>query len=269
MKPIDFDNLFDEYLNDYLSQVLGKVKPDEIEKKIPVKYIEWLTTELDVLDGKTPKDFIENLRATGAFSAYLKSYVDNDMEISSIVAESCTAEDIPTLIDIVKNYPEYACPACAIIKDIKSTQADKVILDIVLNPESEPALVDIAVEMLSDGTHPGIVDDILAVIDDMDDLTQRNLVDILYRYPGNNRIYEWIVRLWRREIELKHIYCAYLGSYGNPDAIDLLLDYADNTIMDYYEFMELRNAVERLGGEMPQKEYQVIKRGQNEVVGTI
>ena len=264
-KAIDFDKLFDDYVNDYLTEVLGKIKPEEIEKKIPVKYIEWLTTECEELGGKTPKQFIDELRETGKFGEYLMSYVEEDKDISSIIAESCTGEDIPVLIDIVRNYPEYACPACAIIKDIKSTEADKVILDIVLNPESEPALVDIAVEMLSDGTHPQIVDDILNVIDDMDDLTQRNLVDILYRYKGNSRIYDWIVKLWRREIEQRHIYCSYLGSYGNPDAIELLLDYADNAIMDYYEFIELRNAVEMLGGEMPKKEYQVIKRGQDDV----
>ena len=267
IKHIDFDKLFDDYVNEYLTSVLGKIKPEEIEKKIPAKYIEWLTTESEELDGITPKQFIDGLRDSGNFGAYLKSYVDAGEDISSIIAESCTAEDIPVLIDIVRNYPDYACPACAIIKDIKSTEADKVVLGIVLNPESEPALVDIAVEMLSDGTHPEIVDDILRVIDDMDDLTQRNLVDILYRYKGNNRIYEWIVRLWRREIELRHIYCSYLGSYGNPDAIELLLDYADNAIMDYYGFIELRNAVEMLGGEMPKKEYQVIKRGQDGIVG--
>ena len=267
MKPIDFDTLFDNYVNEYLSDVLGKIKPEEIEKQIPVKYIEWYTTPCDELDGLTPKSFIEGIRKKGEFSKYLKSYVDADMDISSIIAESCNHEDIPALVEIVLNYPEYACPAIAIIKDIKSTEADKVVLDIILNPESESALVDICVEMLADGTHPEIVDEILKVIDDMDDLTQRNLVDILYRYPGNSRIYDWIVKLWRREIELKHIYCSYLGSYGNPDAIELLLDYADNAIMDYYEFIELRNAVERLGGEMPKKEYQVIKRGHDGTVG--
>lgn len=267
MKPIDFDTLFDNYVNEYLTSVLGKIKPEEIEKQIPVKYIEWLTTECDELDGATPKDFIESLRDSGKYGEYILSYVKAGEDISSIIAESCTAEDIPVLIDIIRNYPDYACPACAIIKDIKSTEADKVVLDIILNPESEPALVDIAVEMLSDGTHPEIVDDILKVIDDVDDLTQRNLVDVLYRYKGNSQIYAWIVKLWRRDIENRHIYCSYLGSYGNPDAIELLLDYADNAIMDYYEFMELRNAVEMLGGEMPKKEYQVVKRGQDGMVG--
>lgn len=262
-KAIDFDALFNEYLEEYLAEVMGKVKPDEIERKIPAKYIEWLTEPTEKLDGLSPKDFVDKLKADGKLGEYLLSYVEKGEDISGLIAENCGENEADVLIDVINKYPDYACPACAILKDTGSTKGDKVLLSLILSPDSDPALVDIAVETLSDGTHEKIVPEILKVIDDMDEVTQRNLVDVLYVYKGDERIYNWIVKLFERESEMRAIYCNYLGKYGNPDAVELLLDYADKHIMDYYEFMELRNAVEMLGGEMEKdKKYQVVKRGQ-------
>ncbi len=263
MKTVDFDALFDKYLEKYLAGVMGKMKPDAIERTIPAKYIEWLTEPEAELGGASPKDFVDNLKAEGKLGEYLMGYIQNGEEISGLIAENCTENEVDTLISIIKDYPDYAPPACAILKDTGSKKGDKLLVDIISSPDSDPALVELAIEMLSDGTHPEVVPDILSRIDDVDEVTQRNFVDVLYVYPGNDRIYSWIVKLFEREDEMRHIYCNYLGKYGNEEAIELLLDYADKHIMDYYEFMELRNAVEMLGGEMDKdKKYQVVKRGQ-------
>ncbi len=261
-KTIDFDKLFDDFLNNYLSETLGKISADKIEQEIPAKYVKWLNTQSSELGGKTPQGFIDDLKSNGKLGEYVLQYVKDGEDISSMIAEACGEDEVDVLMDIIKNYPEYACPACSILKDISTTKADKLLLDVILNPESQSELVDMAIETLSDGTHENIVNDILNVMDEVDDITQRNLIDVLYVYTGNTRIYEWLVKIFTREDENRALYCAYLGSYGNPDAIDVLLSYADDSIMDYYEFMELRNAVERLGGEMPKdKKYQVIKKG--------
>ncbi len=263
IKAIDFDALFNEFLEDYLKEVMGKVKPDEIEKKIPAKYIEWLTEPCEKLDGLSPKAFVDKLKEENKLGEYLMTYIENNEDISGLIAESCGENEADTLIKIMKEYPDYAHVACSILKDTGSKKGDKYLLNIILSPECDSALVDIAVETLSDGTHPEIVHDILANIDDVDEITQRNLVDVLYVYKGDERIYNWIVKLFERESEMRAIYANYLGKYGNEDAVELLLDYADKHIMDYYEFMEIRNAVEMLGGEMDKdKKYQVVKRGQ-------
>lgn len=262
-KAIDFDALFNEYLEGYLAEVMGKVKPDEIERKIPAKYIEWLTEPLTALDGLSPMAFVDKLKEENKLGEYLLSYVEKGEDISGLIAENCGENETEVLVDIMNKYPDYACPCCAILKDTGSKAGDKALLAIILSPDSDPALVDIAVEALSDGTHEEIVPEILKVIDDMDEVTQKNLVDVLYVYKGEERIYNWLVKLFEREEEMRAVYCNYLGKYGNPDAIELLLDYADKHIMDYYEFMELRNAVEMLGGEMDKdKKYQVVKRGE-------
>jgi len=43
------------------------------------------------------------------------------------------------------------------------------------------------------------------------------------------------------------LYANYLGQYGDERAIDILLEAAKTC--DYISFLEIRNAVEQLGGE--------------------
>jgi len=150
IKNVDFDKLFDDFLNDYLAETLGKVKPEAIEKEIPAKYVEWMCSPCKELGDKTPHQFIEDLKSNGKLGEYLLSYVKADQDISDVIAEACGESEVDVLVEIMRDYPDYACPACAILKDIPSTKADKVILDIVLNPESSEALVDMAIEMLSE-----------------------------------------------------------------------------------------------------------------------
>ena len=38
MKIIDIDKLFDDYISQYVYENIGKVKPEEIEDKMPVLY---------------------------------------------------------------------------------------------------------------------------------------------------------------------------------------------------------------------------------------
>lgn len=48
-------------------------------------------------------------------------------------------------------------------------------------------------------------------------------------------------------------YAGLLGRYGDPAAIDILKSFASEVDINYVEFVEIRNAVEELGGEMTEE----------------
>ena len=60
VKVIDIDALFDEYIKEYVYSNIGKVKPEEIEDKIPQLYVQFGDTSLSQLDGKTPNTYIKD-----------------------------------------------------------------------------------------------------------------------------------------------------------------------------------------------------------------
>ena len=59
-KIIDIDALFDKYISDYVYGNIGKMKPEEIENKIPDLYVKFGDEKLKDLDGKTPNTFYKD-----------------------------------------------------------------------------------------------------------------------------------------------------------------------------------------------------------------
>ena len=50
------------------------------------------------------------------------------------------------------------------------------------------------------------------------------------------------------------LYARLLGKYGDESAIEVLKSFADSNELNYNEYMEIRNAVEELGGYFVDKE---------------
>lgn len=78
--------------------------------------------------------------------------------------------------------------------------------------------------------------------------SQQMLLEILSNYKGRKEVYMWLVTYLYRGEDVP-LFARLLGSYGNPAAIDVLKSFAEENELNYSEFMEIRNAVEELGGE--------------------
>ena len=62
----------------------------------------------------------------------------------------------------------------------------------------------------------------------------------------------WRVTMLQRAEDVP-TYAGLLGRYGDPAAIDILKSFASEVDINYVEFVEIRNAVEELGGEMTEE----------------
>ena len=51
------------------------------------------------------------------------------------------------------------------------------------------------------------------------------------------------------------LYAGYLGKLGDDRALEPLMDAAEGNDINYVDFIEIRNAIERLGGEAPIREF--------------
>ena len=73
------------------------------------------------------------------------------------------------------------------------------------------------------------------------------LIEILSEYKGNKAIYMGLVSYLYRGDDVA-LYARLLGKYGDESAIEVLKSFAESTDLNYNEYMEIRNAVEELGG---------------------
>lgn len=92
------------------------------------------------------------------------------------------------------------------------------------------------------------VEDMLAAFYAADGDTGKMLIEILSRYKGDPAIYMGLVSYLYKGEDVA-LFARLLGSYGDERAIDLLKSFAEEYELDYNEHMEVRNAVEQLGGD--------------------
>ena len=79
------------------------------------------------------------------------------------------------------------------------------------------------------------------------------LIEILTEYKGNKGVYMGLVSCLYRGEDVA-LYARLLGKYGDESAIEVLKSFADSNELNYNEYMEIRNAVEELGGYFVDKE---------------
>ena len=79
------------------------------------------------------------------------------------------------------------------------------------------------------------------------------LIEILAEYKGNKAVYMGLVSYLYRGDDVA-LYARLLGKYGDESAIEVLKSFAESTDLNYNEYMEIRNAVEELGGYFEDKE---------------
>lgn len=91
------------------------------------------------------------------------------------------------------------------------------------------------------------VDEMLEKLYVSDGETGKMLIEILSEYKGNPAIYMGLVSYLYKGEDVA-LFARFLGRYGDERAIDVLKSFAQEYELNYNEYMEVRNAVEELGG---------------------
>ena len=98
---------------------------------------------------------------------------------------------------------------------------------------------------------PEVVEPILARMPEAHEpQAQEWLLSVLADFPGDERIFRYLLQAYRSTESDRAVMAAYLGKYGNPEAIPVLQQSLQAGGLNYLEWTETRNAIEELGGEV-------------------
>ncbi|MDR3216195.1 MAG: hypothetical protein LBT55_02110 [Clostridiaceae bacterium] len=222
----------------------GVVDADDV----PELYAEWLNLYCEEI-GQTPEAYIDRMRADGTLEDYAEQCFMSDWELDETVA-GYLADGTHTAfltLRLADADVSVALTAAKLLAIAPGRAAEAALLDAIMSPATPYAVKLVAYEaLLEAGDH--IVDEILKRIYAADADTQTMLIEIMARYKGNKAVYMWLVTLLYRGDEAA-LAASLLGAYGDEDAIDVLNSFAAEYELDANELTEVRNAVERLGGE--------------------
>lgn len=257
MKIIDFDRKFFEYARTWMAKHPGLTE-QQVEDSYNAIMGEWISLPAEWLDGKTPANYFDQFTSADELIALLKGYFAQNINLPeplySRIVE--TGESIaPLLCDILKDEAadEALRAECmAMLRDIDTHCADAYLIELVCNAQESNELSDLAADVLS-GRDAGVASLLLDRYEAAPAYAQTLILDICVNFPGDDRILEYLLHKLRNEPEQRALYASCLGKLGDPRALDdirMMLDLSD---LRYLDYIELRDALEALGGELDEE----------------
>lgn len=251
MQYFDLEELF-------MKSVREKVLSDKekysnvkvIEKELMGMYLDWVQHSNEELDGFTPIEYVKIVDKSGNLFDYIEYMLNTEREVSDIVTDALVKRD--DAIELVKkllqsndrNTLKYAF---TVMFELDNSLVTDLCIDVIRSKDENQEKIGACYEMLAEDNDEA-VEKILSIMYEVDEDTQFIFADILSNYKNNENIFMWLVTMLYRGKDLCEV-AQMLGRYGDNKAVNMINSFVLDKDLNYMEFIELRNAVERLGGE--------------------
>lgn len=251
MKIIDLNSLYENYLKKVVEKNPDKYKNFEaLENDIGYLTDEWEVTPDEALGDISPKQFVDELIRQKRLYDYVEDCLDQGVEVADIVCFSLLNQ--PNIEEFLaqflySNLLDSRMFGAVMLKEKGSEKVEEIFLDAILNMNINDEVKSIAFDFLIED-RPKVVDKILNIINTVSESMQGVLVEIMAEYKGRKEVFYWIVTMLYRAENIA-LFAKLLGQYDDEVAIDILKGFAVENDIDYIEYLEIYNAVERLGGD--------------------
>ena len=144
--------------------------------------------------------------------------------------------------------------AIGLLREMESTAPKMLYIQWQLNRGQKDELKDNALESLA-AMGKEALPQMLQELPHANDAGKEALLDVLSNFPGNEQVFQLALRLFRENPSRRALFAGYLGKLGDERALDDLMKVALDDTVGYLDFIELRNAIEELGGVAPEREF--------------
>ncbi len=261
MPIINFDEHFAEFTSGWMKEHQDEYKTyDELEEQLPQVYMMFLNTRAKWLGSLTPGSYFTQFEDPKVLVDWLRAYCEAGTPVPDLLMEQITFVGRPCekrLLELLKeeDAPEEArMTAVGLLREMNSDLPRTLYISWQLNRAEKDELKDNALESLRE-MGDSVVQPILQVVRQANDAGQEALLDVLSRYPGHEAILKLALKLFREHPEKRALFAGYLAKIGDPRALPELVAAAKEDKVSYLTFIELRNAIEALGGDCPEREF--------------
>lgn len=250
---LDFDKLFENYADRYYNEHESEYdSPDDFARDLDKVYHEWATSPQDVLGGISPSDFFNRI-PTVELVDILKGACAGDNNPSSLLYDRIASDKLvlPDLVELAgeSNDEKLLTVTMSLISELGGA-ADVFYLN-MLERDVDAAVKEQCIEMLC-GHAEDVKDELIARAKAADDVGVIELFvePLTYCETGNDEILGLLRLLLKSDPNTAYV-AALMGRYGDQRATTDLYPVLDDC--DYATFLEVRNAIEQLGGTVDDK----------------
>ena len=261
MPIINFDEHFADFTSQWLREHEGEYATyDAMEADLPRIYMSFLNTRAKWLGSLTPGSYFTQFEDPKVLVDWMRKYCEESTPVPDLLLEQIRFVGRPCekrLLELLKEEeaPEEALmTAVGLLREMESVLPKMLYINWQLNRQEKDELRDNAIESLI-GMGEIVVQPILQALPQANDAGQEALLDVLVRYPGNEQILKTALKLFRAHPEKRALYAGYLAKLGQEEALPCLLEAAEDEKLTYLTYIEIRNAIEALGGTCPDREF--------------
>lgn len=259
MERFDFDAHFADALNRWLALPATQRLPHEQQEDAAAElYLRWLETPADWLGGQAPGAYYGQFDDAQALVALLCAHLNEGVPVPDPLLERIAElDDEAPLLALLRDPSAPAEARMHAVALLRQRQSTAPMVDYIrwqVTRDQPDELLDNALESLRDMgeavRRPAKVAFMAA-----NDAGKEALLDVLSDFPGDDEVLAFAIRQFERLPDRRALYAGYLGKLDNDRALEPLLAAAEGEGVPYIDFIEIRNAIERLGGEAPLRDF--------------
>lgn len=261
MPIINFDSYFADYTSEWIKAHQGDYADfDEMEADMPRIYLSFLNTRAKWLGNVTPGSYFTQFEDPKVLVDWLAQYCEERTPVPDLLLEQITTVGRPCekrLLELLKDNEapdEARMTAVELLREMESTLPKMLYITWQLNRDAQDELKDNALESLTQ-MGEAVVQPILQELPKANAAGEEALLEVLSHFPGNEQIFKLALRLFRERPERRALFAGYLAKLGDDRALPELISAAEEPKLPYLTFIEIRNAIETLGGTCPEREY--------------
>lgn len=261
MPVINFDEHFAAFTSEWMKEHRQEYRTfDDMEEDVPRIYMAFLNTRASWLGSVTPGSYFTQFEDPKVLVDWMNQYCDEGVPIPEPLLEQIAFVGKPCekrLVELLKDEEatdEAKMTAVGLLRDLDSVQPKMLYINWQLERKAEDDLKDNAVESLI-GMGESVVQPILQQFGKANEAGKEALLEVLSHFSGNEQILRLMLDAFQTHLEKRALFAGYLAKLGDERALPALTEAAALPNVPYLTYIEIRNAIETLGGECPEREY--------------
>ena len=261
MPVINFDDHFAEFMSRWMQEHGDEYENyDEMEAQLPKIYMSFLNTRAAWLGSVTPGSYFTQFEDPKVLVDWMNQYCEERVPLPEPLLEQIVFVGKPcekrllTLLQDNEADQTARMTAVELLREMESGLPKMLYINWQLEREEKDELKDNAVESLCT-MGEAVVQPILQLIDKANDAGQEALLEVLTHYPPTERTFQLALRFFNDRKEKRALFAGYLAKIGDERALPDLIKVSREPGLPYLTFIEIRNAIEALGGNCPERDY--------------
>lgn len=254
MKIYDFDAKFFDYAQTWLAIHAGLTEKQAEESYNQIMQ-DFLNAPAKWLDGAKPGEYFNRYDQPKDLIKLIEEYDKRDIgmpeplyarivELGDVCAEALTR-----IAANADKSESLRASAIALLRDMEADAPCSMYIDFICNSDEPNELSELAADILPNRDE-SVVDELLARYDGATEYAQMLILEICCHFPRRERVQEMLIQNLLSNSEMRAFYASLLGDYGDERAIEPLKRVMELSDLGYLDYIEVRNAVEALGGDV-------------------